>query len=44
MGGPTSHVYGYSILLGAGAGIVFSLGFTVASITMMQQTGSRLDV
>lgn len=41
---PTSHVYGYSILLGAGTGIVFNLGFTVASITMLQQTGSGLDV
>ncbi|KAF7553133.1 hypothetical protein G7Z17_g3845 [Cylindrodendrum hubeiense] len=41
---PTSHVYGYSILLGAGTGIVSNLGFTVASITMLQQTGSGLDV
>jgi hypothetical protein len=40
----TSLIYGYSILLGAGTGIVFNLGFTVASITMMQQTGSGLDV
>ncbi|KAK9234234.1 major facilitator superfamily domain-containing protein [Lipomyces kononenkoae] len=40
----TSLVYGYSILLGAGTGIVFNLGFTVASITMLQQTGSALDV
>lgn len=41
---PTANVYGYSIMLGAGTGIVFNLGFTVASITMMQQTGSGLDV
>ncbi|KAH6866266.1 putative efflux pump antibiotic resistance protein [Thelonectria olida] len=41
---PTGNVYGYSILLGAGTGIVFNLGFTVASITMLQQTGSGLDV
>ena len=41
---PTGYVYGYSILLGAGTGIVFNLGFTVASITMFQETGSGLDV
>lgn len=41
---PTEHVYGYSIILGAGTGIVFNLGFAVASITMFQQTGSGLDV
>lgn len=41
---PTANVYGYTIMLGAGTGLVFNLGFTVASITMMAQTGSGLDV
>ncbi|VUC31510.1 unnamed protein product [Clonostachys rosea] len=40
----TQYVYGYSILLGAGTGFVFNLGFSVASIKMFQQTGSGLDV
>ncbi|CAH0055458.1 unnamed protein product [Clonostachys solani] len=38
------YVYGYSILLGAGTGFVFNLGFSIASIKMFQQTGSGLDV
>ncbi|KAK9482962.1 hypothetical protein V1527DRAFT_492278 [Lipomyces starkeyi] len=41
---PKANVYGYSIMLGAGTGLVFNLGFTFASITMMAQTGSGLDV
>ncbi|OKL64257.1 hypothetical protein UA08_00397 [Talaromyces atroroseus] len=39
-----ANVYGYTIMLGAGTGLVFNLGFTVASITIMAQTGSDLDV
>ncbi|KAM0811150.1 putative MFS drug efflux transporter protein [Seiridium cardinale] len=41
---PMANVYGYSIVLGAGTGLVFNLGFTVASVTTMTKTGSSLDV
>lgn len=41
---PIANVYGYSIILGAGTGFVFNLGFTVAGVTMMTKTGSGLDV
>ncbi|KAK6078467.1 MFS drug efflux [Seiridium cupressi] len=41
---PMANVYGYSIILGAGTGLVFNLGFTVASVTVMTKTGSSLDI
>jgi hypothetical protein len=41
---PMANVYGYSIILGAGTGLVFNLGFTVAGVTIMAETGSSLDV
>lgn len=39
-----ANVYGYSIILGAGTGLVFNLGFTVAGVTIMAETGNGLDL
>ena len=39
-----ANVYGYSIIIGAGTGLVFNLGFTVAGVTIMENTGNGLDV
>ncbi|KAL9640245.1 MAG: hypothetical protein Q9164_000391 [Protoblastenia rupestris] len=39
-----ANVYGYSIIIGAGTGLVFNLGFTVSSVTTMERTGNGLDV
>jgi hypothetical protein len=39
-----SNVYGYSIIMGAGTGLVFNLGFTVSGVTIMEETGNGLDV
>jgi hypothetical protein len=44
---PDSHmanVYGFSILLGAGTGLVFQAGYTVGGVKTMLRTGSGLDV
>lgn len=41
---PMAFVYGYSIILGAGTGLVFNLGFTVAGVTIMAETGNGLDL
>jgi hypothetical protein len=41
---PIANVYGYSIILGAGTGLVFNLGFTVSGVTIMAETGSGLDL
>lgn len=43
-GTPVANVYGYSIILGAGTGLVFNLGFTVSGVTIMTETGSGLDL
>lgn len=39
-----ANVYGYSIILGAGTGLVFNLGFTVSGVTIMAETGNALDL
>jgi hypothetical protein len=39
-----ANVYGFSIILGAGTGLVFNLGFTVASLTIIVKTGNGLDL
>lgn len=39
-----ANVYGYSILLGAGTGMVFNAGYTVGGVKTMIRTGSGLDV
>ena len=39
-----ANVYGYSIIIGAGTGLVFNLGFTVSGVTTMERTGNGLDV
>jgi hypothetical protein len=41
---PIANVYGYSIILGAGTGLVFNLGFTVSGVTIMAETGNGLDL
>jgi hypothetical protein len=41
---PVANVYGYSIILGAGTGLVFNLGFTVSGVTIMAETGNGLDL
>ncbi|KAF2627239.1 putative efflux pump antibiotic resistance protein [Macroventuria anomochaeta] len=41
---PIENVYGYSIILGAGTGLVFNLGFTISGITIMAETGNGLDL
>ncbi|KAH7092163.1 putative efflux pump antibiotic resistance protein [Paraphoma chrysanthemicola] len=41
---PVADVYGYSIILGAGTGLVFNLGFTVSGVTIMAETGHGLDL
>ncbi|PQE16379.1 MFS drug efflux transporter protein [Rutstroemia sp. NJR-2017a BVV2] len=41
---PIANIYGYSIILGAGTGLVFNLGFTVSGVTIMAKTGNGLDV
>lgn len=41
---PPANVYGYSILLGAGTGMVFNAGYTVGGVKTMIRTGSGLDV
>ncbi|KAK6852072.1 MFS transporter [Apiospora arundinis] len=40
----SANVYGYSIILGAGTGLVFNLGFTVSGVTIMAKTGNGLDL
>lgn len=39
-----SNVYGYSVLLGAGTGLIFQAGYTVGGVKTMMRTGSGLDV
>lgn len=39
-----ANVYGYSILLGAGTGLVFQAAYTVGGVKTMLRTGSGLDV
>ncbi|KAK8060924.1 hypothetical protein PG996_010854 [Apiospora saccharicola] len=39
-----ANVYGYSIIVGAGTGLVFNLGFTVSGVTIMAETGDSLDL
>ncbi|KAH8690510.1 putative efflux pump antibiotic resistance protein [Talaromyces proteolyticus] len=39
-----ANLYGYSIILGSGTGLVFNLGFTVSGVTIMKETGNGLDV
>lgn len=39
-----SKVYGYSVLLGAGTGLIFQAGYTVGGVKTMMRTGSGLDV
>jgi hypothetical protein len=39
-----AHVYGFSVLLGAGTGMTFQVGYTVGGIKTMMRTGSGLDV
>ena len=39
-----ADVYGYSILLGAGTGMTFQVGYTVGGVKTMMRTGSGLDV
>ncbi|KUJ22449.1 putative efflux pump antibiotic resistance protein [Mollisia scopiformis] len=41
---PIPNIYGYSIILGAGTGLVFNAGYTVGGVTTMTRTGSGLDV
>jgi hypothetical protein len=41
---PVTNVYGYSIIFGAGTGLVFNLGFTVSGVTIMAETGNGLDL
>ncbi|KAF2132025.1 putative efflux pump antibiotic resistance protein [Dothidotthia symphoricarpi CBS 119687] len=41
---PMANVYGYSIILGAGTGLVNNLGFTVAGVTIMAETGNGLNI
>ncbi|KAH8596288.1 major facilitator superfamily domain-containing protein [Bisporella sp. PMI_857] len=37
-------VYGYSIILGAGTGLIFQAGYTVGGVKTIMRTGSGLDV
>lgn len=39
-----SNVYGYSVLLGAGTGLIFQAGYTVGGVKTMMRTGSGADV
>lgn len=39
-----ANIYGYSILLGAGTGLIFNAGYTVGGVKTMIRTGSGLDV
>ncbi|EED19841.1 efflux pump antibiotic resistance protein, putative [Talaromyces stipitatus ATCC 10500] len=39
-----ANVYGYSVLLGAGTGLIFQAGYTVGGVKTMMRTGSGLDV
>ncbi|KAK8054667.1 hypothetical protein PG994_009734 [Apiospora phragmitis] len=39
-----ANVYDYCIILGAGTGLVFNLGFTVSGVTIMAETGNGLDL
>lgn len=41
---PMANVYGYSILLGAGAGLLVNSGYTVGGIKTTLRTGSGEDV
>jgi hypothetical protein len=41
---PIANVYGYSVILGAGTGLVFNLGFTISGVTIMAETGNGLDL
>jgi hypothetical protein len=39
-----ANVYGYSILLGVGTGLIFNAGYTVGGVRTMIRTGSGQDV
>ncbi|GIZ48089.1 hypothetical protein CKM354_001116200 [Cercospora kikuchii] len=39
-----ANIYGYSIILGAGTGLIFNAGYTVCGVKTMIRTGSGLDV
>lgn len=41
---PVANIYGYSIILGAGTGLVSNLGFTVSGVTIMTKTSNALDL
>jgi hypothetical protein len=41
---PKASVYGFSILLGAGAGLTFQVGYSIGGLKTMMRTGSGLDV
>lgn len=38
------HIYGFSILIGAGAGLTFQLGYIVGGVKTLLQTGSGKSV
>ncbi|KAK4973105.1 hypothetical protein LTR42_006399 [Elasticomyces elasticus] len=44
VGTAKANIYGYSLLLGAGAGLTFQGAYTVGSVRIMMKTGSGLDV
>ncbi|KAK3624953.1 hypothetical protein LTR22_023776 [Elasticomyces elasticus] len=44
VGTAKANIYGYSLLLGAGAGLTFQRAYTVGSVRIMMKTGSGLDV
>ncbi|CAM1502484.1 Fc.00g044680.m01.CDS01 [Cosmosporella sp. VM-42] len=41
---PMANVYGFSLLLGAGTGLIFNAAYTVGGVQTMLKTGSGLDV